>query len=148
MHAAGYLSPAELSAHIAACDLFVQPYPDGITSRRTSAMACLSRARPVVTTTGHLTEPLWAENRRGRRSLTSDDCDCLYVGGRRNSLLETIAASSHSDARGQQRVCRPLFRDAIGRRLEGCIAVALRQTREALVCVAAVAAGSPGQRGA
>ena len=61
VHAAGYLSPAELSAHIAACDVFVQPYPDGITSRRTSTMACLSRARPVVTTTGHLTEPLWAE---------------------------------------------------------------------------------------
>ena len=54
--------PDDLSAHIAACDLFVQPYPDGITSRRTSAMACLSQARPVVTTTGHLTEPLWAES--------------------------------------------------------------------------------------
>ena len=45
VHAAGYLSTADLSAHIAACDLFVQPYPDGITSRRTSAMACLSRGQ-------------------------------------------------------------------------------------------------------
>ena len=61
VHGVGYLSPSKLSAHIAACDLFVQPYPDGITSRRTSAMACLSGGRPVVTTTGHLTEPLWAE---------------------------------------------------------------------------------------
>jgi Glycosyl transferases group 1 len=74
VHAAGYLSPAELSAHIAACDVFVQPYPDGITSRRTSTMACLSRARPVVTTTGHLTEPLWAET--GAVALADvDDCD-------------------------------------------------------------------------
>jgi len=63
VHAAGYLSASDLGAHIAACDLFVQPYPDGITSRRTSAMACLSRGRPVVTTSGRLTEPLWAETR-------------------------------------------------------------------------------------
>jgi glycosyltransferase involved in cell wall biosynthesis len=62
VHAGGYLPAADLGAHIAACDLFVQPYPDGITSRRTSAMACLSRARPIVTTSGRLTEPLWAES--------------------------------------------------------------------------------------
>src|SRR4030095_5175189 len=65
VHAAGYLSASDLGAHIAACDLFVQPYPDGITSRRTSAMACLSRGRPVVTTSGHLTAPLCAETRAG-----------------------------------------------------------------------------------
>jgi glycosyltransferase involved in cell wall biosynthesis len=63
VHAAGYLSASDLGAHIAACDLFVQPYPDGITSRRTSAMACLSRGRPVVSTSGHLTEPMWAETK-------------------------------------------------------------------------------------
>jgi glycosyltransferase involved in cell wall biosynthesis len=61
VHAAGYLSQTDLAAHIAACDLFIQPYPDGITSRRTSVMACLSQGRPVVTTIGHLTEPMWAE---------------------------------------------------------------------------------------
>lgn len=61
VHATGYLSAADLSAHITACDLFVQPYPDGISSRRTSAMACLAHARPVITTTGHLSEPLWME---------------------------------------------------------------------------------------
>jgi glycosyltransferase involved in cell wall biosynthesis len=63
VHASGYLSPADLGAHIAACDLFVQPYPDGVSSRRTSTMACLSQARPVVTTTGRLTERLWADTR-------------------------------------------------------------------------------------
>jgi glycosyltransferase involved in cell wall biosynthesis len=63
VHAAGYLSSSDLTAHITACDLFVQPYPDGITSRRTSAMACLSQGRPIVTTSGHLTESLWAETR-------------------------------------------------------------------------------------
>ena len=37
----------------------IQPYPDGVTSRRTSVMACLSQGRAVVTTAGRLTEPLW-----------------------------------------------------------------------------------------
>jgi hypothetical protein len=41
----------------------VQPYPDGISTRRTSAMTCLSHALPVVTTIGHLTESLWKERR-------------------------------------------------------------------------------------
>lgn len=62
VHAAGYVPAQQLSDHIAACDLFAQPYPDGITSRRTTAMACLSQGRPVVTTAGPSTEPLWAES--------------------------------------------------------------------------------------
>ena len=65
VHAPGYLSPDLLDAHLTACDVLMQPYPDGITVRRTSAMAALARGRAVVTTTGHLTEPLWADQRRG-----------------------------------------------------------------------------------
>lgn len=63
VHAAGYVPSADLGAFLAVCDVFVQPYPDGITSRRTSAMACLSQGTPVVTTSGHLTEPLWADTK-------------------------------------------------------------------------------------
>jgi glycosyltransferase involved in cell wall biosynthesis len=62
VHATGYVTPSALAAHLQACDVLVQPYPDGITSRRTSAMACLALGRPVVTTTGHLTESFWAES--------------------------------------------------------------------------------------
>ena len=63
VHASGFLDGPALSAHLALCDVLVQPYPDGITSRRTSAMACLSQGCAVVTTTGHLTEPLWLASR-------------------------------------------------------------------------------------
>ena len=59
--ATGTLNAAELSAHIAACDVLLQPYPDGVTSRRTTAMAGLSAGVPVVTTRGELTERLWLE---------------------------------------------------------------------------------------
>jgi glycosyltransferase involved in cell wall biosynthesis len=61
VHAAGPLSPQALSHHIAACDVMLQPYPDGVSSRRTSVMAALAHARPVVTTTGALTEDIWHE---------------------------------------------------------------------------------------
>ena len=59
VHAAGYTQPRELSSHLAACDLLLQPYPDGVSSRRTSLMAGLAHGLPVVTTAGRLTEPLW-----------------------------------------------------------------------------------------
>jgi glycosyltransferase involved in cell wall biosynthesis len=60
IEAPGALSPDELSRHVSACDVMMQPYPDGISSRRTSVMVALSHGRPVVTTVGHLSEPFWA----------------------------------------------------------------------------------------
>ena len=59
--ATGTLNAADLSAHIAACDVLLQPYPDGVTSRRTTAMAGLFARVPVVTTQGRLTERFWQE---------------------------------------------------------------------------------------
>jgi len=61
--ATGTLSSSDLSAHIAACDVMLQPYPDGVTSRRTTAMAGLFARVPVVTTQGTLTEGLWQDER-------------------------------------------------------------------------------------
>ena len=57
--ATGTLRAGDLSAHVAACDVLLQPYPDGITSRRTTAMAGLLAGVPVVTTKGALTERFW-----------------------------------------------------------------------------------------
>ena len=62
LHAAGTLAAAELSLHISACDVMLQPYIDGVSSRRTSVMVGLSHGVPVVTTSGRLTETLWAES--------------------------------------------------------------------------------------
>jgi len=59
--ATGRLAGAEVAAHLRACDLVVQPYPDGISSRRSSAMAALVSGVAVVTTTGALTEPIYAD---------------------------------------------------------------------------------------
>ena len=59
--AAGTLDDVELSCHLQACDLMMQPYRDGASTRRTTLMAALAHGLPVVTTVGHLTEPFWSE---------------------------------------------------------------------------------------
>ena len=57
--ATGSLSETDVSESISACDIMIQPYPDGITARNTSALAGLAHRKAVVTTTGRFTEDLW-----------------------------------------------------------------------------------------
>ena len=52
----------EISLVLQACDLLVQPYPDGVSGRRTSVMAGLAHGVAVVTNAGALTEPAWSAN--------------------------------------------------------------------------------------
>jgi len=59
--APGYLSSEAVSLHLQACDFAIQPYPDGVSSRRTSLMAALINGTPTITNTGQLTEKLWSE---------------------------------------------------------------------------------------
>jgi glycosyltransferase involved in cell wall biosynthesis len=59
VRAAGTLSPDALSLTMQACDVLVQPYVDGASSRRTTLMAALAHGVPVVTTEGRLSEPVW-----------------------------------------------------------------------------------------
>ena len=64
MHAVGQISATDprLSLHLSACDVLLQPYPDGVTTRRTTIMAALAHGLATVTTTGELTEPLWSKS--------------------------------------------------------------------------------------
>ena len=70
--ATGALPSSELPAHIAACDVMLQPYPDGVTSRRTTVMAALFARVPVVTTRGKLTEPFWQDEQPVRLADVDD----------------------------------------------------------------------------
>lgn len=58
----GYLPEPELSAHLSTCDILLQPFSDGITARRTTLMAGLAHARPIVATLGSLSETFWAKS--------------------------------------------------------------------------------------
>jgi hypothetical protein len=62
VHATGPLALADISRHLAACDLMLQPYAEGVSTCHTSLMATLAHHRPVMTTAGALTEPLWSKN--------------------------------------------------------------------------------------
>ena len=59
IHATGTVPPDHASHWLRACDVLVQPYPDGICGRHSSAMAALAHGLPVVTTDGRFTEPVW-----------------------------------------------------------------------------------------
>lgn len=62
VRATGELDAAEISRHLSACDLMLQPYQDGVSGRRTSVMTALAHGIAVVTTTGKATESIWAES--------------------------------------------------------------------------------------
>jgi glycosyltransferase involved in cell wall biosynthesis len=74
--ATGELEPPQIAAHLMACDVLVQPYPDGVSSRRTTVMAGLALGVPVVTNEGPVSEPLWRD--RGAVELIASNDD--FVG--------------------------------------------------------------------
>jgi glycosyltransferase involved in cell wall biosynthesis len=87
--ASGRASAHDISVQLQACDVLVQPYPDGVTTRRTSVMAGLANGCAVVTTDGKLTEDVWR----------SADCvamatagDCVGLAQRTRELLADAAA--------------------------------------------------------
>lgn len=76
IHAAGALAAGELSLYLSACDVLLQPYIDGVSTRRTSLMAGLAHGRAIVTTRGRFTEPLWAES-EAVALVPADDIEAL-----------------------------------------------------------------------
>ncbi len=55
----GRLSADEASDAIAIMDLLINPFSDGISTRRGSAMAALQNGVPLLTTRGHATDSVW-----------------------------------------------------------------------------------------
>lgn len=57
--ATGASDASAISRSLMVCDLMVQPYPDGVTARRTTCLAGLSHGKAIVTTSGEMTETFW-----------------------------------------------------------------------------------------
>ncbi len=79
INATGVLDARRLSLALQACDLVVQPYPDGASSRRTTLMTALAHGIPVVTTEGHLSESLWRTSGAVRVVRAGDDQALLHA---------------------------------------------------------------------
>lgn len=62
IHATGPLDDEALSGALDSCDVLVQAYPDGVTSRRATLVTALAHGVPVVTNDGPNTEPFWRES--------------------------------------------------------------------------------------
>jgi len=60
--ATGRLAAESVAEHLSACDLMLQPFPDGASTRRGSIMAGLALGVPVVSNRGCASEPLWREH--------------------------------------------------------------------------------------
>jgi glycosyltransferase involved in cell wall biosynthesis len=116
--------PAQHAAEVlAACDLLLQPYPDGVTTRRTSVMAGLINTRPVVTTAGYLTEPVWAETNAVAMARAGDG-EAFVAAGR--LLLSDVTAREALGRRGATtyaaRFALEHTIDALRRSVEGAAA--------------------------
>ena len=61
VHAVGEMDGAAVGVALRSCDLLLQCYPDGVSTRRTSVMGGLAVGCPVFTEDGPLTEPIWRE---------------------------------------------------------------------------------------
>jgi glycosyltransferase involved in cell wall biosynthesis len=62
VHSAGICNAGQIASVLSACDFMFQPYPDGITTRRSTAMAALANGRFLVSNTGPSSEDLWMQN--------------------------------------------------------------------------------------
>jgi glycosyltransferase involved in cell wall biosynthesis len=60
--ATGSVDAKQLSHALQACDLLVQPFADGASTRRTTLMAGLWHRIPIVTTIGRLSDATWASS--------------------------------------------------------------------------------------
>jgi glycosyltransferase involved in cell wall biosynthesis len=60
--ATGGLRSSEAACWIKACDVMLQPYPDGASTRRGSLMATLALGKATVSNLGYLSDSLWEES--------------------------------------------------------------------------------------
>lgn len=93
----GSLPPTSLAQQIARCRAVLQPYPDGISSRRTSAMAALQLGVPLITNIGYHSEPFWVSSSAIQiMDLFSDSVASLI-----QNLLDDSAACARMSHTGQ-----------------------------------------------
>jgi glycosyltransferase involved in cell wall biosynthesis len=115
--ATGGLPPGDVSGHLQACDLLVQPYPDGVCGRRGTVMAALAHGVATITTEGAFTAPLWRESGAIALAPEADPACFLSLA---NELLGDPQARARLGAAGRE-IYRSRF--AIDRTIEALLGV-------------------------
>ncbi len=105
--ATGACSLEEISRHLQACDLLIQPYPGGACSKRGSLMAGISHGLPIVTNSGEVMEPSWTAS-------------------------GAIAVAPDGDSAAMVRLAEELLADPVSRARLGASGLALYEDRFAL----------------
>lgn len=96
--APGSLPGEEIAALLAACDVVVQPFVDGVSSRRTSVMASLALGVPVVTNEGPLSDDVW---RNSRAVALATEPTAGAIAAATEALLSDLPAARELGARGK-----------------------------------------------
>jgi glycosyltransferase involved in cell wall biosynthesis len=103
LHATGEIPPEAVAEHLRACDLLVQPYPDGVSGRRTSVMAGLALGLPIVSTDGPLTENVWRQEGLVALAPADHPAEIVTVA---EGLLSNVVARRQLGARGRDGYAR------------------------------------------
>jgi glycosyltransferase involved in cell wall biosynthesis len=80
----GELAPQEVSAHLVACDVLLQPYDDGISARRSTTMAGMALGKAIVSNRGVATSEPWTD---GRVALLTDTAEPAALANAVSTLL-------------------------------------------------------------
>jgi glycosyltransferase involved in cell wall biosynthesis len=94
----GRQSARELAEDLAATDIFLAPFVDGVSTRRTTVIAALQHALPVVGTDGHLTDRVLRG--RGLNLVPADDGRLFVAEVRRLASQPAERDAQRADARG------------------------------------------------
>ena len=77
--ATGRLPAQQASDAIATLDLMINPFSDGVSTRRGSVIASLQNGVPVLTTQGQHTDQLWLTERDNGVFLAPADCESAWL---------------------------------------------------------------------
>jgi glycosyltransferase involved in cell wall biosynthesis len=87
-HAPGFLEDEEVARVLSTVDVFLAPYADGVSTRRTTVMAALQHGLPVVGTDGPLTDSVLRDAGHALRLVPVD---------RPGDFADTVASLAASD---------------------------------------------------
>ncbi|MEO8564283.1 MAG: glycosyltransferase, partial [bacterium] len=111
--ATGGLEPADVSAHLDACDVLLQPYEDGVSARRGSLMAGIALGKAIVGNRGVATSEPWTSE---RSVLLTDTADPAELASAVSTLLadprerQSLGDAAHRSYAGHFALDRGLAR--------------------------------------